>query len=87
MNFALGGEPMMKQSRKPEIMADAADAIFCKPSREYTGGFMLDDTVLGEEGVTDFDVYRNDPSSKLLVDPFVDPGAPMPKGSSFEAGR
>ena len=85
VNFALGGEPMMRQSRKPEIMADAACAMFCKPSRQYTGRFMLDDEVLGEEGVTDFDVYRNDPASALLADIFVDPLAPLPKGSRYEA--
>ena len=36
----------MKGSRKPEIMADAAYAIFTEPSRECTGNFFIDDEVL-----------------------------------------
>ena len=51
----LGGEDMIRQGRKPEIMADAAYAIFAKPSREFTGHFLIDDKFLAENGVTDFD--------------------------------
>src|SRR5277367_6045102 len=29
----LGGDTRMRQARKPEIMADAAHAVFCKPAR------------------------------------------------------
>ena len=83
VNFALGGEPMMRQSRKPEIMADAAHAVFCRPARECTGRFLIDDDVLAQEGVSDFDAYRNDPGSALLCDLFVDPLAALPAGSSF----
>jgi citronellol/citronellal dehydrogenase len=74
---------MLRQSRSPEIMADAACAILCRPASNYTGNFVLDDEVLAEEGVTDFDHYRNDPSSSLLPDIFVDPQAPLPPGSSY----
>ncbi|HUE19055.1 MAG TPA: NAD(P)-dependent oxidoreductase, partial [Stellaceae bacterium] len=42
----LGGDAMMRASRKPEIMGDAAYAIFTKPSREFTGQFCIDDKVL-----------------------------------------
>jgi citronellol/citronellal dehydrogenase len=83
VEFALGGEAMMRQSRSPEIMADAAHAMLCRPSRGYTGRFMLDDDVLAEAGVTDFDRYRNDPTSPLMVDIFVDPDAPLPAGAHF----
>jgi len=43
IEFALGGEALMRRSRKPEIMADAAYAIFRRNSRDFTGRFMLDD--------------------------------------------
>jgi citronellol/citronellal dehydrogenase len=85
VNFALGGEAMMRQSRKPEIMADAAYALFRRPARSVTGRFMIDDEVLAEEGVVDFDHYRNDPSQPLMVDIFVDPAAAVPKGVTFDA--
>src|SRR5690349_21486322 len=49
----LGGEEGMKRCRKPEIMADAAYAIFNRPSRSCTGNFFIDDEVLAAEGVTD----------------------------------
>src|ERR1044072_6667929 len=54
VEFALGGEALMRRSRRPEIMADAAHAIFLRDARRYTGNFVLDDDVLREEGVTDF---------------------------------
>lgn len=85
VEFALGGEAMMRQSRSPEIMADAAYAILCRPSRCYTGNFVLDDDVLAEEGVTDFERYRNDPTSVLHPDIFVDPEAQLPPGASYGA--
>jgi citronellol/citronellal dehydrogenase len=42
-------------------MADAAHAIFNKPSREFSGNFLIDDTFLYGEGVRDFDQYKVDP--------------------------
>ncbi len=42
----LGGDEVMKGSRKPEIMADAAYAILTRPARECTGNFFIDDEVL-----------------------------------------
>ena len=53
----IGGDTLMKQSRKPEIMADAAHAILVKNSREFTGQFCIDDLVLYEAGVRDFSGY------------------------------
>ena len=46
VNNLLGGEKLMRASRKPEIMADAAHAIFMTPSRETTGRFLIDDVLL-----------------------------------------
>ena len=65
------GAALMRASRKPEIMADAAYAIFSKPARSFSGNFLIDDTFLAGEGVTDFDQYRVDPSAALAPDFFV----------------
>ena len=67
----LGGESMMRSSRKPEIMADAAHAILTRPARECTGNYFIDDEVLAQEGVTDLDAYAVDPSTPLTPDFFV----------------
>lgn len=72
VEHALGGEEMMRRSRKPEIMADAAHAIFLRDARSYSGNFVLDEDVLREEGVTDFSGYRHDPEAELQIDIFVD---------------
>jgi citronellol/citronellal dehydrogenase len=58
-------------SRSPEIMADAAHAIFLKPSHAVTGHFFLDEEVLRSEGVTNFDPYAVNPSLPLVADYFV----------------
>ena len=42
----LGGDPIAQKSRGPEIMADAAHLILCKPAREFSGHFCIDDQVL-----------------------------------------
>ncbi len=67
----LGGDALMRASRKPDILADAAYLVFSKPAREFTGRFLIDDTFLAENGVTEFDHYRVDPSRDLEVDFFV----------------
>ena len=69
----LGGEQMMKRSRTPAIMADAAHAILTRPSREFTGNFCVDDEVLESVGVTDLSPYSVEPGADLLPDFFVDP--------------
>lgn len=71
VEFALGGDAMMKASRTPDILADAAQLIFTKPARTFTGNFIIDDTFLWENGVTDFEKYRVDRSQKLIPDFFV----------------
>jgi citronellol/citronellal dehydrogenase len=67
----LGGEAMIRQGRKPEIMADAAYAILTRNSRECTGNFYVDVDVLRETGVTNVDKYAVDPSAELLQDFFL----------------
>lgn len=71
VNNLLGGDALMRASRTPDIVADAAHAIFTTPARELTGRFMIDDTLLWERGQRDFDQYRVDPTQKLMPDFFV----------------
>jgi citronellol/citronellal dehydrogenase len=78
VNNLLGGEALMRASRKPEILADAAHLVFCKEARSFTGRFLIDDTLLAENGVTDFDSYRVDPTQPLAVDFFVPDDSPPP---------
>ena len=80
----LGGETIMRMSRKPEILAEAAYRIFHKP-KSFSGNFLIDDTFLAGEGVTDFDQYRVDPSQPLQVDFFVPDDIPPPAGVSLKA--
>jgi citronellol/citronellal dehydrogenase len=67
----LGGEDLMKASRKPDIMADAAHAILTKDVT-HSGRFWVDEDVLREAGVTDFTPYRVDPNVEPTPDFFVD---------------
>ena len=73
----LGGDALIAASRTPEILADAAHAIFLKSARDLTGQFLIDDTFLAGEGVTDFSRYRVTPDVPLAPDFFV-PDASVP---------
>jgi citronellol/citronellal dehydrogenase len=68
----LGGDALMKMSRTPEIVADAAFTILSKPSAECTGNFFIDEEVLGKEGITDFSKYAMDETQGLMRDIFLD---------------
>jgi len=80
VEFALGGDAMVKGSRTPEIMADAAHIILTKPSRQFTGNFVIDDNLLYDHGVRNFEQYRVDPNRKLFPDFFVPSNATPPPG-------
>jgi citronellol/citronellal dehydrogenase len=70
----LGGDVAKKGSRRAEIMADAAHAIFTRPARGTTGTFFIDEDVLHETGVGDFGPYRFGPESSeadLIPDLYV----------------
>lgn len=67
----LGGRVRPENCRSPEIVADAAHAIVTRDSRACSGRLMLDEEVLAEEGITDFDRYRIDPTAPLMPDLFV----------------
>ena len=74
----LGGEELVKVSRTPEIMADAAYVILTKDSKEFTGNFCIDDNLLADNGVTDFSKYAEVPFSQLAPDFFVPDNIPPP---------
>jgi citronellol/citronellal dehydrogenase len=80
----LGGDTMMRRSRKPEIIAEATYRIFQKP-KSFTGNFLIDDSFLAGEGIHDFDRYRVDPSQPLQVDFFVPDTSRPPEGVSLDA--
>lgn len=77
----LGGDKLMRMSRKPDILADAAYLVFRQPSRSFTGNFLIDDSFLATVGgVTDFEPYRVDPSLPLAPDFFVPADSLPPPG-------
>jgi len=80
IKFAVGNEDRLRQCRTPAIMADAAYAILTKPSREFTGLFLIDDSLLYEDGERDFDQYRVDSSVPLAPDFFVPDSSTPPPG-------
>ncbi len=69
----LGGDDLIRQSRKPEIVADAAYFIVTLDSRaeENTGNFFIDDEVLMANGICDLTPYAVDPEAKLARDFFL----------------
>jgi citronellol/citronellal dehydrogenase len=69
----LGGEAMMRRSRMPEIVADAAYVILSR-GLAFTGNFCIDEEILESEGITDFNRYRVDPGSDLQEDLFLGEG-------------
>jgi citronellol/citronellal dehydrogenase len=78
----LGGDEMMRHSRKPDILADAARLIFAKDARAFSGHFLIDDSFLASEGVTDLDRYSVEPGTPLAPDFFVPDDIPPPPGVS-----
>jgi citronellol/citronellal dehydrogenase len=67
----LGGDSLIKMSRKPEIIADAAFYILQKSSTECTGNTFIDEDVLAAEGITDLEKYAVVPGAKLYKDLFL----------------
>jgi len=67
----LGGDDVIKGSRTPEIVADAAHFILTRPSHEQTGTFFIDEDVLRAAGVSDLSKYSTVPGAELYPDFFV----------------
>ncbi|MCP5089567.1 MAG: NAD(P)-dependent oxidoreductase [Gammaproteobacteria bacterium] len=82
-----GGEDLVKEFRKPEIMADAAYGIVTRPSREFTGHNCIDDTFLYENGVTDLDQYSMQPGHPLVPDYMVPQDPAPPPGVKLTKNR
>lgn len=67
----LGGSGVESQCRKVDIIADAAYSIFKRP-KTFTGNFIIDENILKEEGIKNFDIYAIKPGHSLLPDFFLD---------------
>lgn len=77
----LGGDKLMRMSRTPDIVADAAHLVFSQPAQTFSGHFLIDDTFLHDAGgVTEFDRYRVDPTMPLAPDFFVPADSKPPPG-------
>jgi citronellol/citronellal dehydrogenase len=72
----LGGDEVIKRSRRQEIVADAAYVILTRPSRDCTGHFFIDEEVLAAAGTTDFDHYAMTPGAELIPDFFLSQSRP-----------
>lgn len=74
IEFSLGGRELFTRARTPAIMADAAYAMMTTQNRSLTGRLLIDEEILAEHGVTDFEQYRVAASEdELMLDLFVDP--------------
>jgi citronellol/citronellal dehydrogenase len=74
IEFAVGNADMMRNARKPSIMADAAAVILSRDFKTCSGNYFIDDAVLAEEGMTDFSNYKVDPEvddRSLIPDFFI----------------
>ncbi len=65
-------EAVLQGSRKPNIMADAAEIILTTQDCQDSGNFYIDETLLREHGVTDFDQYAVNPKANLFNDLYID---------------
>jgi len=65
-------EAILRASRKPAIVADAAHHILTRDSRACSGNFFVDEVVLREAGVEDFEPYAVTPGMALFNDIFLD---------------
>ena len=65
-------EAILRASRNAAIMADAAHVILTSDARANTGNFYLDEDLLRERGMTDFDGYAVTPGVSLFRDLYVE---------------
>lgn len=75
MEMLGGGKDVAKQCRLPDIMSDAAYVMLTRDGRNFTGNFSIDETILREEGMTNFDQYAAVPGTKyedFIPDFFLD---------------
>lgn len=67
----LGGDMLMRRSRKPAIVADAAFHILSQSAKNCSGNLFLDEEVLTREGITDLSGYSVHPNEDLQRDLFL----------------
>ncbi|KAA3615677.1 MAG: NAD(P)-dependent oxidoreductase [Calditrichaeota bacterium] len=74
IEFAVGDKNMLNVCRTTDIMADAAFEIISTNDMSLTGNLFIDEDILREKGVQDFDKYLNNPEfkGKLYPDLFLD---------------
>jgi citronellol/citronellal dehydrogenase len=65
-------EAILRASRHPAIMADAAHVILTSDARANSGNFYVDEDLLRRSGVSDFDRYAITPGVPPFRDLFVD---------------
>lgn len=82
IEFAAADREQLKHCRKPDIMADAAHAILIQPSRQCTGNFFVDDTLLASQGITEFSQYRVDPNKTPRTGMFLRDDDQPPPGAA-----
>ena len=81
----LGGEERIHHARKPDIVADAAYAIFDKPARDFSGQFPDRRQLSGDARRYRFRAYRVDPTKDLAADFFLPAdSAPPPNVHTVE---
>lgn len=69
----LGGAEMIKRSRKPEIVADAAACLWRQDSQTFTGNHVIDEEVLRAfDQRTEFDQYAVDPTLEPIIDLYLE---------------
>ncbi len=64
-------EAVLRASRTPAIVADAAHHILTRNSRDCTGNFFVDEDVLRTAGTQDFSQYAVAPGAPLYPDLFL----------------
>jgi citronellol/citronellal dehydrogenase len=67
----LGGDMLIRRSRKPDIVADAAYLILSQRAKDCSGNMFLDEDVLKNAGITDLSAYAVNPGEKLQRDLFL----------------
>ncbi len=73
VEFEAGGKELFKVSRTPAIMADAAYAMLTSNSQEFTGNHCIDEQLLRDQGVTEFDHYAVVPgTTNFFTDLYVE---------------
>ncbi|MDT3312727.1 NAD(P)-dependent oxidoreductase [Pseudomonas sp. rhizo66] len=74
IEFQLGNRESFKLARTPAIMADAAHVILDSSGRQITGRLLIDEEILRDSGVAEFDQYRFDRENDaaLMPDLFID---------------